>query len=98
MNPPSRKFPLTVGIGLLLLILTFALTALLARVNARIAHRSSLPVYGQVADFSLTNQANAVVSLADLNGHPWVADIIFTRCPGPCPRMTRQMRELQDLL
>jgi protein SCO1/2 len=38
------------------------------------------------------------VSLAELHGHPWVADIIFTRCPGPCPRMTRQMRELQDAL
>ena len=92
MNPPSRKFPFTVAIGLLLLILTFALAALLARVNARIGHRSSLPIYGQIADFSLTNQAGAVVSLADLHGHPWAADIIFTRCAGPCPRMTRQMR------
>jgi protein SCO1/2 len=27
-----------------------------------------------------------------------VADIIFTRCPGPCATMTRRMRELQDAL
>jgi protein SCO1/2 len=27
-----------------------------------------------------------------------VADIIFTRCPGPCLKMTRQMRELQAAL
>ena len=27
-----------------------------------------------------------------------VADIIFTRCPGPCLKMTRQMKELQDAL
>ena len=38
------------------------------------------------------------MSLADLRGRVWVADIIFTRCAGPCPRMTRQMKELQDAL
>jgi protein SCO1 len=38
------------------------------------------------------------VSLADLRGKVWIADIIFTRCPGPCLRMTRQMKELQDAL
>ncbi|BDC53020.1 cysteine ABC transporter ATP-binding protein [Bryobacterales bacterium F-183] len=26
----------------------------------------------------------------------WVADFIFTNCPGPCPRMTQHMRWLQD--
>lgn len=55
-----------------------------------------LPIYGQVADFSLTNQDNKVFRLADLNGQVWVADIIFTRCPGPCLKMTRQMRDLQS--
>src|ERR1041385_6339598 len=59
---------------------------------------SPLPIYGQVADFSLTNQSGGRVSLADLRGQVWVADIIFTRCPGPCARMTRQMKELQDAL
>ena len=27
-----------------------------------------------------------------------MADIIFTRCAGPCPRLTRQMKSLQDQL
>lgn len=57
-----------------------------------------LPVYGQVADFTLTNQDSRAVSLADLQGHPWVADVIFTRCPGPCLKMSRQMRQLQQRL
>jgi protein SCO1/2 len=57
-----------------------------------------LPVYGQIADFTLTNQNGHAVSLADLRGKVWVADIIFTRCAGPCPIMTRHMKELQDLL
>jgi len=57
-----------------------------------------LPVCGQIADFALTNQDGKVVSLADLRGRVWVADIIFTRCAGSCPKMTRQMKELQDAL
>jgi protein SCO1/2 len=31
-----------------------------------------------------------------LAGKIWVADFIYTTCPGPCPRMTSQMREVQD--
>jgi len=58
----------------------------------------SLPIYGQVSDFTLTNQNGQAVSLADLRGKVWVADIIFTRCAGPCPQMTRQMAELQAAL
>ncbi len=46
----------------------------------------------------MTNQDGKVTSLADLRGHPWVADIIFTRCAGPCPEMTRQMKALQQAL
>jgi protein SCO1/2 len=53
---------------------------------------------GQVADFALTNQNGRAVSLADLRGHVWVADIVFTRCPGPCLKMTRQMKELENAL
>ena len=58
----------------------------------------ALPVIGAVANFSLTNQSGQAVSLADLKGRPWVADIIFTRCAGPCPEMTRKMKELQEAL
>jgi len=99
MNPPAvRRFPWTVGIGLLLLILALSLAFLLAKAQSRVSRREPLPVLAAVADFSLTNQNTATVSLADLRGKVWIADIIFTRCPGPCLRMTRQMKELQDEL
>jgi len=99
MNPPAvRRFPSTVGIGLLLLILALSLAFLLAKVQLRAARQQALPVIAPIADFSLTNQNDAPVSLADLKGKVWVADIIFTRCPGPCLRMTHQMKELQDAL
>jgi cytochrome oxidase Cu insertion factor (SCO1/SenC/PrrC family) len=98
MNPAVRRFPWTVGIGLLLLILALSLAFLLAKARSSTEHREPLPVYGPVADFSLTNQNGAAVSLADLRGRVWIADIIFTHCAGPCPRMTRQMKELQEEL
>jgi protein SCO1 len=99
MNPPAvRRFPWTVGVGLLLLIMALSLAFLLAKAKSHVSRREPLPVLATVGDFSLTNQNNAAVSLADLKGKVWVADIIFTRCPGPCLRMTRQMKELQDAL
>lgn len=58
----------------------------------------SPPVLGRVADFQLTNQFGEPVTLTNLLGKVWIADIVFTRCAGPCPVMTRQMSELQPLL
>ncbi|HEV2392752.1 MAG TPA: SCO family protein [Verrucomicrobiae bacterium] len=57
-----------------------------------------LPDYGSIGDFGLTNQDGQAVSLATLRGHVWVADIIFTRCPGPCLKMSQQMAQLQESL
>lgn len=59
---------------------------------------ANFPVLAQVADFNLTNQSGQAVRLADLRGRVWVADIIFTRCPGPCATMTKRMSELQAAL
>jgi len=58
-------------------------------------HRSNLPVYGPIQPFTLTNQLGRPVSSGDLAGNVWVADIIFTRCGGPCPKMTEEMSKLQ---
>jgi cytochrome oxidase Cu insertion factor (SCO1/SenC/PrrC family) len=84
--------------GLALVVLTLLLALTLPALKSREAPGQPLPVYGQIAGFALTNQNGRAVSLADLRGQVWVADIIFTRCAGPCPRMTRQMKELQDAL
>ena len=57
--------------------------------------RQPLPVLSRVTGFQLTNQVGQVVSASTLAGHIWVADIVFTRCPGPCVQMTRHLAELQ---
>jgi protein SCO1/2 len=46
----------------------------------------------------LTNQLGHPVSAKALKGNIWVADVIFTRCPGPCLLMTRSLSALQARL
>ncbi|MDD5200625.1 MAG: SCO family protein [Terrimicrobiaceae bacterium] len=57
-----------------------------------------LPVLAATPDFAFTSQAGAPVTRAGLAGKVWIADFIFTRCPGPCPVMTERMSELQRAL
>jgi cytochrome oxidase Cu insertion factor (SCO1/SenC/PrrC family) len=86
-------------VGLALFFGLLALACLLwLMAAARNFGQPPLRVLGAVADFTLTNQDGRATSLAALTNHVWVADIIFTRCAGPCPRMTGQMRSLQGRL
>ncbi|MBM3846543.1 MAG: SCO family protein, partial [Verrucomicrobia bacterium] len=57
-----------------------------------------LPVISQMRPFTLTNQHGKPVTLSTLKGKVWVAQIIFTRCPGPCLRMAQLMDQLQQSL
>jgi protein SCO1 len=70
-----------------LLVLTLALAGCSAR--------PPLPVLGEVPDFQLTAQTGQNLSRQSLAGHVWVADFMFTTCPGPCPRMSSQMHQVQ---
>jgi protein SCO1/2 len=56
----------------------------------------SLQVYYAVPEFHLTAQDGQPFDSKALNGKIWVADFIYTTCPGPCPRMTSQMKEVQN--
>ncbi len=57
---------------------------------------SDLPVLSTVPAFSLIDQnSNAFESPAHLQDTIWVANFIFTNCPGPCPRMSTQMKDVQ---
>lgn len=62
------------------------------------APEAALPILGQVPAFSLTDRDGGDFSLADLAGHPWVADTIFTRCTLVCPTMTARMARLDQRL
>lgn len=55
-----------------------------------------LPVYGQVPAFELTSETGQPFDSKELTGKVWVADLIYTTCPGPCPRMSALMHEVQQ--
>jgi protein SCO1/2 len=54
------------------------------------------PVLRQLPAFELVDQNSKPFSLSDLEGHVWVANLIFTRCGSICPLLTRQMAGLQE--
>lgn len=61
---------------------------------------STAPIWDPegVEDFSLTDRSGKTITRADLLGHPWVACFVFTACAGPCPRVTSQMKQLEEQL
>ena len=97
MAETPQESPRTLWIGIIILAGALCVVCLFSIV-ALLNQRPPLPFYGQVADFTLTNQDGTVTTLANFTNQVWVADIIFTRCAGPCPRMTAQMKSVQDNL
>ncbi|MEI9973131.1 MAG: SCO family protein, partial [Ignavibacteriota bacterium] len=68
---------------------------LLALTMAGCVKPKALPVLGDIPEFQLTAQTGQPFDSKVLDGHVWVADFIYTTCPGPCPMMTTRMRQLQ---
>lgn len=60
--------------------------------------KSPLQVYYDVPEFQLTSQDGQPFDSKVLREKIWVADFIYTTCPGPCPRMTSQMHEVQNAI
>jgi len=99
MTPTPARPPRTIWIGfsLLFALLGLSFAVWFIQISRKFSH-PPLPVIGAVAPFTLTSQESQPVTLTDFTNHVWLADIIFTRCAGPCPRLTQQMRQVQDLL
>lgn len=72
--------------------------ALSAILLAGCSAKPPLPSYGVVPDFTLTDQNGGAFSSSALDKRVWIADFIFTNCPGPCPRMSSQMHQVQTAL
>jgi protein SCO1/2 len=51
-----------------------------------------------VPPFALTAQDGREVTRDDFKGQVWIADFVFTNCPGPCPMLTSHMAGVQKLL
>ena len=96
MAENSRSLPRSAWLGFGCVSGLLGLAVLLGWLQKNNLPHASLPVISRVADFTLTNQDGQIVTLADFTNHVWVADIIFTRCAGPCPRLTMQMKSLEE--
>jgi protein SCO1/2 len=53
------------------------------------------PGYGAVPPFEFTDHTGAPFAKSRLDGKVWIADFIFTRCQGPCPKMTSEMESIR---
>lgn len=80
-------------ISIFFLVLIVSITIFLLFIPKQSA-QSSLPVYGQVPSFNLTDSQKKNFSSESLKGKVWVADFIFTTCAGPCPIMSTAMAQL----
>lgn len=49
-----------------------------------------------IEDFSFTDTDGNPVTKQDLLGKPFIISFIFTFCRGPCPNVTREMREIAE--
>ena len=62
---------------------------------------TKLPVLGvnnhTISDFKLVNQYGATTSLQDWEGKITVNNFLFTHCPSICPKMVRNLKNVQQL-
>ena len=68
--------------------------------QAQVARLSSheLPKTGIVPPFQLIDQNGGSYGSQQLLGKIWIADFVYSTCPGPCPMISSRMGELQKPL
>jgi protein SCO1/2 len=76
------------------LLMAGAATAALLVLGGRL-QRPPLPDLGAVPEFTLTERSGREIRRTDLDGAPWIADFIFTRCTGMCPALTTRMADVR---
>lgn len=98
-EPSEKSIERVVWAALIIVVLVIAAAYLMQTFRRRSEDAltaARLPVINRVTDFALTNQLGQNLRLSDFLGRVWVADVIFTRCPGPCVQMTRSMNEIRN--
>ncbi len=83
---------------ILIPVVTLGLLLWLRNVEVAALRQRTVSSYGTVPSFQLTNQNGQPFGSAQLSGKIWIADFIYTTCPGPCPMISSRMSELQKPL
>ena len=98
----NRAQPRT-GIAWKLMLILFPIVTLgillwLRNVEVSALRQRTVSSYGPVPGFQISNQNGQPFGSAQLAGKIWIADFIYTTCPGPCPMISSRMSELQKPL
>ncbi|HEY2713505.1 MAG TPA: SCO family protein [Chthoniobacterales bacterium] len=83
---------------ILIPLLTAAGIFLFRQVEVERLASHQLQKYGVVPPFQLTDQNGQPFGSEQLRGRIWIADFIYTGCPGPCPMISSRMSETQKPL
>ena len=83
---------------ILIPLTTLGLLLWLRQMEVNALRQRTVSSYGSVPAFQLVNQNGQPFGSAQLTGKIWIADFIYTTCPGPCPMISSRMSELQKPL
>src|SRR5205823_14482782 len=95
---PSRRATVWKATLILIPFVTAGVLLWLRQVEINALQRRTVSSYGAVPHFQLINQEGQPFDSARLAGKIWIADFIYTTCPGPCPMISSRMSELQQPL
>jgi protein SCO1/2 len=79
-------------------LITLGVLLWLRHIEVAALRQRTVSAYGTVPSFQLVNQNGQSFGSAQLAGKIWIADFIYTTCPGPCPMISSRMSELQKPL
>jgi protein SCO1/2 len=97
-RPPARRITAWKVMLVLIPFVTLALLLWVQQIEVQALRQRAVSVYGTVPPFELTNQFGQPFGSAQLAGKIWIADFVYTTCPGPCPMISTRMGELQKPL
>jgi protein SCO1/2 len=83
---------------ILIPLITLGLLLWLRQLEVNALRQRTVSSYGTVPSFQLVDQNGQSFGSARLAGKIWIADFIYTTCPGPCPMISSRMSELQKPL
>src|SRR5213596_2402257 len=95
---PSRSAIVWKVTLILIPLITLGLLLWLRQLEVQALRQRTVSSYGSVPSFQLTNQNGQPFGSPQLAGKIWIADFIYTMCPGPCPMISTRMSELQKPL
>src|SRR6266700_7402448 len=99
MNRAATRSGIAWKVTLILIpLLTLGLLLWLRHLEVNALRQRTISSYGTVPSFQFTNQNGQPFGSAQLAGKIWIADFIYTTCPGPCPMISSRMSELQKPL